>query len=201
MKKVIPLLVLLTSVFIWIAAAPGEGLGIGDKAPMIDYKMTGVDGKSYTLENVKQKNGLLVVYSCNTCPFVIAWEDRYNDLDAMCKEKGIGMVLVNSNEAKRGGDDSMEAMSKHNKKLGYTMPYVVDEKSKLANAFGARTTPHVFLFDSEMKLVYKGAIDDNYKDKDAVSKTYLQDALKNLSEGKPITPNSTKSIGCSIKRV
>ena len=111
------------------------------------------------------------------------------------------MALINSNEAKREGDDSMSEMKKHAKDQKYLSPYLVDEKSALADAFGARTTPHVFLFDNNMKLVYRGAIDDSYKNKESVSETFLMDAIKNLSAGKTISPDVTKATGCSIKRV
>ena len=112
------------------------------------------------------------------------------------------MALVNSNEAKRSGEDSIEEMKKHATERGYgELAYLVDEKSALANAFGAKTTPHIFLFDKEWKLVYEGAIDDNSKDAKSVKAAYLKDALNNLKAGKKISPNNTKSIGCSIKRV
>ncbi|MDA9819404.1 thioredoxin family protein [Salibacteraceae bacterium] len=191
------------SLLLFFAFRPAENtsLSIGEKAPMADVKMADIDGSSKSLQDLNSKNGLLVVFSCNTCPFVIAWEDRYNELDALCKKNGIGMVLVNSNEARRAGDDSMDKMKKHAKELGYTMPYVVDSKSALANAFGARTTPHIYLFDKEMKLAYTGLIDDNHRSKDEVSKSFLKDAIQNLASGKNIDPAETKSMGCSIKRV
>ena len=110
--------------------------------------------------------------------------------------------MINSNEAKREGDDSMEAMREHANEKGYPdIPYLLDRNSELANAFGAKTTPHVFLFDSNMNLVYEGAIDDNHKSKSEVKTAYLNNALLNLRAGKEIDPNDTKAIGCSIKRV
>ena len=148
------------------------------------------------------KKGLLVIYSCNTCPWVVAWEDRYNELYKECANEGIGFVLVNSNEAKREGADSMEEMKAHAKEKGYfNFAYVVDENHVLADAFGATKTPDVFLFNEEMKLVYKGAIDDNSKDKNAVEEPYLMNAVKALSAGKEINPATTKALGCSIKRI
>ena len=116
----------------------------------------------------------------------------------MAAKNGVGIALINSNEAKRSGDDSMEEMKKHAADKGYgELPYLIDEKSALANAFGAKTTPHIFLFDKDWKLVYEGAIDDNSKDAKAVKATYLKD----VASGKKIDPNNTKAIGCSIKRV
>ena len=183
-----------------------EVLEIGAKAPMADQKMMDVSGKTLSLEDIKMENGLLVVFSCNTCPFVVGgrgegWEGRYNDVYEMCQEQGIGMVLVNSNEAKRDGDDSLEKMKAHAKEEEYKSFYVVDENSALANAFGAKTTPHIYMFNSEMELAYKGAIDDNVDSSSEVKEPWLNNAITNLAAGKTIDPNSTKNLGCSIKRV
>lgn len=194
---------LLITLIALIAApvADIDQLNLGDQAPKADLKMTNVDGKALTLNDLRMENGLCVIYSCNTCPWVIAWEDRYNDLYKTCKENNIGFVLVNSNEAKRGNADSMEEMQVHAKEKGYAdFAYVVDKNHVLADAFGATKTPDVFLFDGKMQLAYKGAIDDNSKDKNSVKETYLQDAIKAVSAGKTPEPGTTKALGCSIKR-
>ena len=177
-------------------------LSIGDKAPMTSAKMKNIDGEKLNLDGLAKVNGTLVVFTCNTCPFVIQWEDRYPEVAKLAAKNGIGVALINSNAAKREGDDSIEEMKKHAAEKGYgELAYLVDEKSALANAFGAKTTPHIFLFDKDWKLVYEGAIDDNSKNGKAVEATYLKDALNNLKAGKEINPNNTKAIGCSIKRV
>lgn len=181
-------------------SAPNE-VQIGDLIPMMQIKMEDVSGKSYHLRELHQENGLLVIFSCNTCPFVLQWENRYNELYDMCQKQKIGMVLVNSNEAKRNGDDSLEKMKAKAEKEGYKMPYVVDTDHIVADAFGAKTTPHVFLFDGNAKLVYRGAIDDNGEDKNAVSAPYLKNAINAMMGQQAIEPNTTKAIGCSIKRV
>ena len=140
-----------------LVAAPAlaQEQAIGEKSPMITAPMMGIDGQANTLLDLKGDNGLLVIFSCNTCPFVVGngaktegWEGRYNGLAELAESLNIGMVLVNSNEAKRDGDDSFTEMKNHAKEAGYTMPYLVDEGSKLANACGARTTPHVYLYNS-----------------------------------------------------
>ena len=180
-----------------------ERLQIGDAAPLTDYKMLDVSGKSFSLADLKGDKGLLVIFSCNTCPFVLGWEDQYPMLGYNAKMSDIGMVLVNSNEAKRSGEDSMAEMKKHYAEAEYNTPYVIDENSKLANAFGANTTPHVFLFDGDMKLVYTGSINDKYEQKSKIATTrWLVDAMMNLADGNVagISPNETKNIGCSIKR-
>jgi hypothetical protein len=205
MKKLTTLLLLATIGFFTYSFKGGEEyqtIEIGTKAPMLDYEMKGTDGESHSLESLAESNGILVIFSCNTCPFVIKWEDRYPALAELAAENEIGFVLVNSNEAKRDGEDSIEEMLSHAEEKGYSnVPYVVDENSKLANAFGGKTTPHVFLFNAEMELVYEGAIDDNLDDASAVKKPYLMNAIENMAEGKEIDPKNTKAIGCSIKRV
>lgn len=179
-----------------------EAIAIGAEAPKTDLKMMDISGREISLNDVKKENGLLVIFSCNTCPFVIAWEDRYPGLAEMCGSNNVGMVLVNSNEAKRKDDDSPEEMKKHASEKNYKCFYSTDENSALADAFGARTTPHVFLFDKNMKLVYRGSIDDTEGKKDKQPKEhYLINAIVNMISGKTIVPNDTKAIGCSIKRV
>ena len=178
-----------------------EMLSIGSKAPKDDVKMTDISGKKLSLADMKQDKGLLVIFSCNTCPFVLAWEDRYPGLGELCKKNNIGMALINSNEARREGVDSKDEMKKHAEEKNYNCFYVVDEKSELANAFGAKTTPHVFLFDKDLKLVYRGAIDDSEgREENKPKELYLKNAIENLSAGKPINPGETKQVGCSIKR-
>jgi thioredoxin-related protein len=176
-------------------------LTIGDAAPMQEAPLKNLDGTTTNLKELKNENGLLVIFSCNTCPFVLGWENRYNTLHKIAEINKFGMVLVNSNEAKRNDDDSLEAMKRKLINPGYTMPYVIDEQHKLADAFFAKTTPHVFLFDKNMHLAYTGSIDDNYKDASAVTKSYLNDALIAIANGKEFDPNHTKATGCSIKRL
>lgn len=184
-----------------------ETLSVGAKAPMADAKMEGIDDKKVSLKDLNQENGLLVIFSCNTCPFVVGsgdkegWEGRYNGIAADCKSKKVGMMLINSNEAKRDKGDNLDDMKSRAKEMGYTMAYVLDKNSELANAFGATTTPHVFLFDKDLKLVYRGKIDENVNSASDVKEPYLNNALQNLVEGKAIDPQETKSLGCSIKRV
>jgi hypothetical protein len=181
---------------------------LGIQCPMADEKMQAVGSSALSLNDVKEDNGLLVVFSCNTCPFVVGdgdasegWDGRYNQVYAIAQSSKIGMILVNSNHAKRDKDDSFEAMAARKKTKGFKMDYVLDEESVLANAFGAKTTPHVFLFDKNMKLVYRGSIDDNVKSAKEVKEKYLENALTKLASGKRIKVNDTKAIGCSIKRV
>ena len=180
---------------------------LGAEAPLSEKRLMDVSGEEFSLNDLKQENGLCVIFSCNTCPFVIGsegsqgWEGRYNNVAKDCEQYKVGMVMVNSNEAKRTAGDSMADMKKRAKEKAFLSKYVIDNNSELANAFGAKTTPHVFLFDSDMKLVYRGAIDDNHKDPDFVDEAFLFDAIDNLASGEEIDPADTKATGCSIKRV
>jgi thioredoxin-related protein len=182
-------------------------LNIGDAAPLADRKMTAVDGKEYSLNDLKQENGLIVVFSCNTCPFVVGsdnfvgWEGQYNLLSNRASAVKMGFVLVNSNEAKRTGDDSMDAMKKRAAEKGYVMPYVVDNQHELADACGAKTTPHVFVFDKEMKLIYTGAIDNTVDGKRKQDEPFLLNAIQDYLGGNPVKQAVTPPRGCSIKRV
>lgn len=203
MKRIIETgLLVLAIVASFSAFKPNEILSLGKKTPMADLPMAEISGKEITLNQLKKEKGLLVIFSCNTCPFVLAWEDQYPALNELTAKYNIGMVLVNSNEKKRQGEDSMEEMQKHASEMNYDLPYVIDSNSKLADSFGAKTTPHVFLFDGDMKLVYRGSINDKYENKSKeASKHYLKEALEQLNAGKEISTDDTREIGCSIKRV
>jgi thioredoxin-related protein len=184
-----------------IYAQQYQTLNIGEELPMKKNQLQNIDNNGMSLQDNFQSNGLLVVFTSNSCPFVVMWENRYKLIEEKCSKHNIGMVYVNSNQARRSGDDSIEKMKEHSKNMNYRFPYLIDKNSILANEFGAKTTPHIFLFNNKMKLVYKGAIDDNYKSIDHVKETYLLDALGQLSDNKTIRVNTTKAVGCSIKRV
>tara|TARA_B100001179_G_C18530818_1_gene376980 strand:- start:231 stop:815 length:585 start_codon:yes stop_codon:yes gene_type:complete len=174
-------------------------LEIGSTMPLKDLKLADISGKNITLANAKGDVGTLVVFSCNTCPWVIRWEDRYVSLANTYAQKGIGMIAVNSNAARFGGEDSLEEMLEHAKNNGYNFPYAQDPESELASAFGATKTPHIYLFNGDDKLVYRGAIDDNAKNAKKVDVPFLANAIDALLAGNPINPQTTKALGCSIK--
>ncbi len=178
-----------------------QELKIGDKAPMTAHKVQDVSGRSITLAEVAQQNGLLVVFSCNTCPWVMKWEDRYPDMSRIARANKIGMVALNPNEAYRTKGDGMEDMVKRAKKMNYDFVYALDKNHEIADAFGASRTPHVFLFNGNMELVYVGAIDDNANDASAVKEYYLKDAMEQMVGGQQLTKPTTKSLGCTIKRI
>tara|TARA_A100001234_G_scaffold216920_1_gene223527 strand:+ start:1631 stop:2239 length:609 start_codon:yes stop_codon:yes gene_type:complete len=175
-------------------------LEINQKMPVQNYKVKSIDGDFMSLNDNIKNNGILVVFTSNKCPFVIMWEDRYKLIEDECLKSDIGMVYINSNEARRDRDDSIDKMKEHARKMGYKYPYLIDRNSKIANSFGAKTTPHIFLFNKNKKLIYKGAIDDNYQSIKNVKEKYLINAITQLNNNEEIKINTTKAIGCSIKR-
>ena len=177
----------------------GKELEIGFGIPLIDHRLLNIQGDYLSLNDVKGENGLLVIFSCNTCPWVIRWEDRYVTITEKYKKSGIGVIVVNSNEDQFDNKDSIDEMKKHAKDNNYNFPYVQDFGSKLAYAFGATRTPHIFLFDKNDKLVYRGAIDDNAKSAKKVEEPFLENAIEALINGQSIDVSSTKALGCSIK--
>lgn len=178
----------------------GAELGLNAPLPMADEKMKDVSGKEVSLNTSKTAKGILVIFSCNTCPYVKLSESRIKELSDNCIKQGIGCIIVNSNEAQRAEEDSFDEMVKYASSQKYTCSYVVDANSKLADAFGATRTPQCFLFNNK-GLVYKGAIDDNVKDPSLVKVHYLQDAIDALAKNETPKLQETKSIGCTIKRV
>lgn len=200
MKAFYNLLVLFIFISNNSIAQKNSPLELGSIIPMSKELMTNINDEKMSLNNNFNDNGLLVVFSCNTCPFVVMWEDRYRQLEKTCRLNKVGMVYINSNEAKRDGDDSKEAMKGYAKSMEYTFPYLIDQNSAIANAFGAKTTPHIYLFDKNKKLVYKGAIDDNFRDISQVEETYLLDAIQQMVSGVNIKIKETNAKGCSIKR-
>lgn len=205
MKKLIPsMLFVFAFIFAGFSADEKEKyptIENGTKMPKSDLTMLDVSGDKLRLKDLKEENGTIVIFSCNTCPFVLQWEDRYRDVETYALKMDFGLVYVNSNENKRKNEDSYEAMQEHAKKYDYKAPYVVDKNSVLANTFGAKTTPHVFVFDKNDVLVYQGSIDDNSSSKEGVKENYLVDALLSIYKGKTIETPKSKAVGCSIKRL
>lgn len=191
----------LAVLLVAMALGPAWALQPGDSLPeaVANVKMKGVDGKEVTLKELMGAKGLLVIFSCNHCPWVKAWEARMVALGNEYSQKGVGVVAVNSNDITVYPDDDMDHMVAQAKEHGYRFPYVMDATSEVARAFGATHTPEAFLFDAQGKLVYHGAIDDNAEKPQEVKKTYLADALAAVVAGKPVPVAETKALGCSIK--
>jgi peroxiredoxin len=191
------------SLFVALAASlavagSAFGLSIGDKAPSTSVKMKNVDGSDVSIADVAGKSGTLVIFSCNHCPYVKAWQGRIASIGNAAKASGLGVIVINSNDPTSYPEDSYAEMQKRAKDLGFTFPYVVDATSDVARSFGASHTPEAYLFDKDGKLVYHGAIDDS-KEADQVTKHFLQDAVDAAVAGKAVPVAETKAIGCTIK--
>jgi len=203
MKTSIKVLIATVAVFSTATAfklADYTELEIGKAIPSADVKMLDISGKEISLADAKGENGLLVMFSCNTCPYVKLSESRIKELSKLTKANKVGFILLNSNEAQRADEDSYDEMKKYGRAQGYDFYYVLDKNSAVANSFGASRTPHCFLFDKK-GLAYRGAIDDNIKSASEAKELYLKDAIVAVGTGKPVKTNSSKSVGCSIKRV
>jgi thioredoxin-related protein len=200
MKKLLLSSIILSSVIYSFGQQTITSLSLGASTPLETVKMKDISGKEVSLADAKKKNGLLVMFSCNTCPYVIKNQQRTNEIAAYALKNNIGVIVVNSNEAQRSGADSYDAMKSYANSQQYNWYYTVDADSKLANAFGATRTPEVFLFDSKGLLAYKGAIDDNPSDASNVTRHHLHTAIDETVSGKAVSVKESKSVGCSIKR-
>ncbi len=202
MKKIVfPLVALALFVTLaFTAGDPAVPLPIGSMMPKAELKMKDVSGKDISIKNVAKANGVLVMFSCNTCPYVIKNQERTIAINAYAQKMNVGVIVLNSNEAYRNEDDSYEAMQAYSKDQKYTWSYAVDKNNEVADAFGAKRTPEIFLFDKTLKLVYHGAIDDNPSDASAVGRHHLKEAIDELAAGKDISVKESRSVGCGIKR-
>ena len=178
-----------------------DSLPIGSALPKSELKLSDISGNVITLKNASRENGLLVMFSCNTCPVVKKNQSRAKEICEYSLAKNVGVIMLNSNEANRSDEESLRAMKDYAKSQSYNWYYAVDKNSELADAFGANRTPECFLFDKTGKLVYHGAIDDNPSDEDNVNRNHLKEAINELLSGKEIRVKETKSVGCNIKRI
>lgn len=200
MKKTwISLLLLLPLVF--LSFTMKDPLPLGAIIPKADNKLKDISGKEITLKDAIKENGLLVMFSCNTCPVVINNQARTKEICQFATKKSIGVVLLNSNEANRSGSESLSAMQEYAKAQGYSWYYAEDKNNELADAFGANRTPECFLFNKEGKLIYHGAIDDSPSDAASVKRNHLKEAINEELAGKEVSVKQSRSVGCSIKRI
>jgi hypothetical protein len=175
-------------------------LGIGQKAPAADQVVEDINGRTLNFNEAVQRNGLLIIFLSNTCPWVAKWESRVNSLYNQASVNNIGMIALNPNERIRDRGESMEDMRKRSKKMNYNFYYALDKDHKIADALGASRTPEVFLFDGNLNLVYHGAIDDNADNVGSVSEAYASDAIDFLLSNGEVLNQQSKLQGCPIKR-
>jgi peroxiredoxin len=171
-------------------------MAIGSPAP--DFALTGVDGREHTLADYRDSELLVLIQSCNHCPYVIAWEGRMIAVQDDYAARGFRLVAVNSNDASRYPHDSFEQMALRASERGFPFDYLQDPEQTLVRALGAERTPEVFVFDRDRTLVYHGAIDDN-RDDTAVGQHYLRDALDAALAGTAPALAETPSVGCTVK--
>lgn len=199
MKKIL-ISTLFIAAIAMMAFKTGDPLAIGSSMPKADVKMKDISGKDVSIKDVKKANGVLVMFSCNTCPYVVKNQKRTIAICEYAQKNNLGVIVLNSNEGQRGDDDSYAAMKSYAKEQKYAWNYVVDKNNEVADAFGANRTPECYLFDKDLKLVYHGAIDDNPSDPSSVKRHHLQEAINELVAGKNISVKESRSVGCGIKR-
>jgi peroxiredoxin len=171
-------------------------LALGSPAP--DFALRGVDGRVHTLDDYRDSELLVLIQSCNHCPYVIAWEGRMITVQDDYAARGVRLVAVNSNDSSRYPHDSFEQMAIRAGERGFPFDYLQDLEQTLVRALGAERTPEVFVFDRDRRLVYHGAIDDN-RDDTAVGQHYLRDALDSALAGTVPALAETPPVGCTVK--
>jgi peroxiredoxin len=206
MKKVkLPLLYMVCLLFagFLMATIPAENTGyqVGDTAR--DFKLKNVDGKMVSMADYKKAKGFIVTFTCNTCPYSVAYEDRIIALHNKYAPKGYPVIAINPNDATASPKDSYADMQQRAKEKNFPFPYLHDETQEITKAYGATRTPHLYVVqkqqDGKYKVAYIGTIDDNSRDASKVEKKYAEAALNELVAGKPVSQPTTKAIGCTIK--
>lgn len=174
-----------------------DKLKIDSRTP--GFSLPAVDGKFYSLSSFADKKILIVIFSCNHCPYVQAYEDRIIQIQKDFEKDGVQIVAINSNDDSQYPDDSFEEMKKRAADKKFNFPYLRDETQQVAKAYGATHTPQIFLFDANRKLKYEGKIDDNWQEPGKVKSHYLRDAILEVLNNKEVSVPETFSIGCTIK--
>jgi peroxiredoxin len=173
---------------------------LGQKAP--HFSLPGVDGKIYSLESFKNAKALCVIFMCNHCPYVIAVQDRINDLAMRFSSRGVSVIGINSNDSIKYPADNFENMKLRAREQNFSFPYLWDEAQSVARAYNAACTPDPYLYEQvngEFILRYQGRIDDNWKDIAQVKHQDLAQAIEMVLSGKPVPADQKPSMGCNIK--
>lgn len=172
-------------------------IDLGHTAP--DFLLPGIDGENYTLSDFAAHKLLLIIFSCNHCPYVQAYQERIIKLQNDFWKVGLQIVAINANDSDKYAEDSFEEMKKRAKEKNFNFLYLRDESQETAKAFGAAFTPELFLFNADRKLIYTGKIDDNWREPEKVQTKYLQNAIEEYLRGEEISVPETYAIGCTIK--
>ena len=171
-------------------------MSVIETAPTFD--LPGVDGRNHSLDEYADVPVLILVQSCNHCPYVLAWEGRIDALQHEYADRGVRIVAINSNDATTHPGDSFDAMVEHARDAGYSFDYLHDESQEIARILGSERTPEAFVFDADRRLVYHGAVDDN-RDEEAVTQHYLRDAIEAALAGETAPVADTPPVGCTVK--
>lgn len=188
---------MILTVTLALANTDGPGLEVGDVAP--DFKLQNVDGQWVSLSDYEDAKGYIVIFTCNSCPYSVLYEDRIIELHNKYSDSGYPVIAINPNDPEIQPKDSYDKMKDRSNEKGFEFPYVFDAKQEVFPAYGASRTPHVFLLDKDRVVQYIGAIDDNPKTPDAVNVNYVDSAIMAMEKGGKPDPNFTKAIGCTIK--
>lgn len=172
-------------------------LRLGD--PVIPFRLPGTDGRQHGVDDYAQARALVVIFSCNHCPYVRAWEDRMIAIQRDYAPRGVQFLVISSNDPEQYPEDSFERMKERAQQKGYNFPYLYDATQEVARAYGAERTPEVFVFDQQRRLCYHGAIDDHHEDPQKVRQHYLREALDAVLEGRQPPVTNTAPVGCTIK--
>ncbi|MBI1342599.1 MAG: redoxin family protein [Terrimonas sp.] len=201
MKKLFATIIPIAAIFVVSFTTQQPSLAIGSGIPQPDRPLQDVSGKEVSLNKAFGTNGLLVMFSCNTCPYVIKNQSRTNEICRYALKNDLGVILLNANEGSRNGKESLTAMQAYAQNQGFDWYYAVDKMSVLANEFDANRTPECFLFNNDKKLAYHGAIDNNPADPSNVSRKHLKIAIEEMISGQEVSVKETRSVGCGISRV
>lgn len=197
MKKSIRLMAVLSLFLFFAGMAPNGGYEVGDTAR--DFKLKNVDGKMISLSDYKDAKGYIVIFTCNTCPYSLMYEDRIKELHEKYADNGFPVIAINPNDEKKQPKDSFEEMVKMAEKKNYKFPYVQDKTQEITKDYGATNTPHVYVLNKDRKVVYIGSIDNNPRDAKEADKFYVEDAVKAIKNNSAPATTKTKAIGCTIK--
>lgn len=198
--KTIVMVLAVFTLTAFTTAPVNDGYKVGDYAT--DFELKNIDGEMVSLANFDEAKGFIVIFTCNTCPYAVKYEDRIIALDKKYASKGYPVIAIMPNNPEVQPGDGMEAMKTRAASKGFTFPYLFDDGQKIYPQYGATKTPHVFVLqktENGNQVKYIGAIDDNYKDPEAVNTKYVEDAVDALLAGKEVPETSTRAIGCSIK--
>lgn len=197
MRNLLTLIFICCAAFLSAGINPSAGLQIGDKAP--DFSLKNIDGKFVSLSDYKNAKGYIVIFTCNTCPYAVMYEDRIKELHNKYASKGYPVIAINPNDPAVKEGDSVDAMKVRAAEKAFAFPYLFDAGQTVFPQYGATKTPHVFLLDNNRTVKYIGAIDDNPQDAAGAQVKYVEQAIAALNSGKNPDPNFTKAIGCGIQ--